>query len=988
MTTRPVFKPCLPTTGNGIFDAFQAGLLLLASDGKIDWCNQVFSDMLQLPTTQIIGHPLKDFVPAVDQTALNRLKTDPRKDGSNVLERRTLSLQTGLGAAKIIDLYIIDPPQSAGFDPDLTALVVFDITTTRETTVVGYSNHEVLRLALQGNQIGTWCHHARTDTFDLDDTAEQIFGYAPGTCPRRTFTQHLAAHPRQHVDADTQTMVDRLSKKPTNDRGDDTLSTKICLIQTADGSHSWVRISTRKISQPAHLGGDIALGTIQNIDTEVAAFIKLSEAERAQARSNMLTEAATEAAGVGMWHVDPHTRKTWFSDSWFQALGYEKGDWESTFDTFTALLHPDDNKRLLEHLEADLKNGNERYAADFRLRKKDGSYAWIGSAGRLVKGNDGPESNVLVGVQIDISDRVEAKQKLEKIAGDAQEAARRLEHLTENVPGGIYEFHITPTGTITFPFHSNGFATFMGTTPEQIAQDGQLVFQHIHPDDAPRLNQSIMQSLETLDVWKSTVRLNHPTYGLRWIRGTSTPVREDDGSTRWYGYLLDVTEEVMREKSLEQAQKRTQEQALRDPLTNLPNRRAFDSEMMARYSDRRVKNQHHTIIRIDLDNFKLVNDTLGHAAGDAVLCHVADILRQNVRNTDLSARVGGDEFVVFLATGKRTEDATEIVKRVQAEITKPFLFENKHCRYNASFGIASCDALPSDPGELLSFADAAMYEAKNAGRGRVMVFTPELHNSILWTRRRADQIHAALEKEEFEPYFQPQIDSVSGDVTGVEVLARWFHPDEGMVPPDDFLPIAEQIRVVQDIDRMIFDKAIGTLGRLRANNIHLPKISFNVSAGRVLDPQIIESISDLTTQGTKVAFELLESILLEEEGPLFGKHLALLKENNIEIEVDDFGSGHASIIGVMKVAPDTLKIDKRLIVPMVEDPAIQGLVGAIVDIGRTLNIDVTAEGVESLQHARLLRDLGCKTLQGYVFARPMPEPDLVKFMTSDRIRDW
>ncbi|SDK04181.1 EAL domain, c-di-GMP-specific phosphodiesterase class I (or its enzymatically inactive variant) [Aliiruegeria lutimaris] len=235
------------------------------------------------------------------------------------------------------------------------------------------------------------------------------------------------------------------------------------------------------------------------------------------------------------------------------------------------------------------------------------------------------------------------------------------------------------------------------------------------------------------------------------------------------------------------------------------------------------------------------------------------------------------------------------------------------------------------------------------------------------------EIHEAIDADQFVPFFQPQVSAADGRLVGAEVLLRWLHPARGLLLPGDFLQMAEQLRLVSDIDRIMMEKSHDALARWRAQGLIIPKISFNVSSGRMHDPGIVALARKMKSTDTQVTFELLESILVEEESDQFRMHLEMVREAGIEIEIDDFGSGHASIIGLTEIAPSALKIDKRLVDPVAPGSQSLSLVGAIVEIAETLGIETIAEGVENGEQAILLRDIGCSVLQGYHFARPLNE---------------
>lgn len=432
-------------------------------------------------------------------------------------------------------------------------------------------------------------------------------------------------------------------------------------------------------------------------------------------------------------------------------------------------------------------------------------------------------------------------------------------------------------------------------------------------------------------------------------------------------------------RALEAAKREVERKALEDPLTGLPNRRAFEEVLELRdlAPDAAFCT---TLVRVDLDHFKYVNDVLGHAAGDAALVHVAEILRSEAQSGGLAARIGGDEFVVLLPAGEETSAGEALAERLRQRIRTPFLYESKSCIVGASFGIASSRARPTGADELLSFADIALYEAKRKGRDRTETFTPRSHERLRENRSLADELRLALERGEFEPFFQPQVDARTLEITGAEVLARWRHPADGLRSPGAFLEIAHQLRLTAEIDAQILDRAGNVVADLQARGLCPPKLSFNVSSQRMHDPALLDAVRGLAASGPRVALELLEATMIEEESAVFSFHLDALKDEGIGIEIDDFGSGHASVLGVMRAGPDTLKIDQRLIRPLPESENMQRLVRAIVEIGRALDVNVTAEGVETMEHARLLATLGCHTLQGFAFAPALSAADFAAFV--------
>ncbi len=462
-----------------------------------------------------------------------------------------------------------------------------------------------------------------------------------------------------------------------------------------------------------------------------------------------------------------------------------------------------------------------------------------------------------------------------------------------------------------------------------------------------------------------------------WVNLSISPIKSYmHGDNRFAAIATDITEAKLSERELKKAQKETEYQAYHDALTGLPNRRFIDEVLEAEVSG---QTQPRTLIRIDLDHFKNVNDTLGHAAGDFVLCEVANCLRDNVRTEDLAARVGGDEFVILLAADTQEKDAEELTERLRHQIRKEMTFEANTCRIGASFGIATGATGLIDNSQLLMSADAALYVAKDTGRNTTVVYSPEVHASVLEKRQISREIEAGLEKNEFVAWFQPQFSAQTEELVGVEALVRWNHPTRGALTPDKFLDVADQLRFTPDIDRQVFEYGVNCIEKLNRQGLFIPKISFNVGVHQIKNPHFLtQDVSD-RIGNTRISLEVLESVLVEEQDLVFLWQVDAMRERGFSIEVDDFGSGHASVIGLQKLMPDVMKLDRLLVQPVDMDETARAIVSNMIQIGKILGISVTAEGVETATHTSILKELGCDTLQGFFFSRPLPFVELESF---------
>ena len=536
----------------------------------------------------------------------------------------------------------------------------------------------------------------------------------------------------------------------------------------------------------------------------------------------------------------------------------------------------------------------------------------------------------------------------------------------------------------------------------------------LHPDDLAKAEEELRKSIEESARYETEFRIITRSGEVRWIRAIATIQTDTDGLRRLVGVNWNVsrdhalTEDIThakelaeaRSRALERAKERIEFNALHDSLTGLPNRRYLDRILLgtaepagsifldgtgtntARTGERRL-----ALLHVDLDRFKQINDTLGHAAGDAMLVHAAEVLRAQTDADMFVARIGGDEFVVF-CTGRDEAALAALAGRIVEAMRKPVVFEGHECRFGVSIGIAHgarCISGDEAVGKrLLIDADIALYRAKKRGRNRYEFFTQALQAEIVETKKLADDILRGMENDEFEPFYQPQFDARSREIVGVEALVRWRHPNLGLLTPDRFMRVAEELNVVSAIDRLVLEQGLRDHAAWRAAGLSIPTLSVNVSARRLHDEELIQQLRSMKIEPGIVAFELVESIFLDEEDEVAMANIDAIKKLGIDIEIDDFGTGYASIVSLMKLQPARLKIDRQFIAPIMDSSRQRRLVRSIIDIGQSLGIGIVAEGVESLDHATALERMGCDILQGYAFARPMTAQTLVGFVRGQQ----
>jgi len=576
---------------------------------------------------------------------------------------------------------------------------------------------------------------------------------------------------------------------------------------------------------------------------------------------------------------------------------------------------------------------------------------------------------------------------------DLARISRRLGLALDTSRVGVWEMNIV-TGDLLWDDRMN---ELYGLPQDGGPRDYSHWKGALHKDDFHRAEEDFAHSIGTRGRYHSQYRVVWPNGEIRTIRAIGSIYEDPDTPPKILGVNWDVTADVAlnddlkranalseaRNAELEGARQRIEHNALHDSLTGLPNRRYLDDILTLHAAHCAISGGHTALLHIDLDRFKQINDTLGHAAGDAMLVHASKVLKDNTDASDFVARIGGDEFVIVCISGDRPRDLAKLAERIIVEMRQPVMYESHECRFGVSVGIASEKGEAVDPQKLLIDADIALYRAKSRGRNRFEFFTKALQAEIVSTKRVADEILNGLERNEFVAFYQPQFDATTLDVIGVEALARWKHPTRGLLAPDAFLPIAEELNVVASIDRLVLEQALGDLRRWAGLKLEIPRVSVNVSSRRLHDEELIRSLRKLDIQRGTVSFELVESIYLDESDEIVGWNIDQIKDLGIDIEIDDFGTGYASIVSLLKLNPKRLKIDRQLVMPIVESASRRHLVESIIEIGHSLGIEVVAEGVETMNHAAILRDLGSDILQGYAFARAMSARDLESFVERE-----
>ncbi len=594
------------------------------------------------------------------------------------------------------------------------------------------------------------------------------------------------------------------------------------------------------------------------------------------------------------------------------------------------------------------------------LQRRDGTYLPVELAGKALQYQG--RAARLVTIR-DITER-KAAEAARLASAASLAAAQQLANL------GSWDEDLA---TGQFAWSDESFR-ICGYAPQSFTPTAERLVAAIHPDDREAVRLARQVATDGGAAWELDFRIVRPNGEVRILHQQAEVIRDAQGRPiRRHGVVLDVTER----RALEA---RLQHQATHDPLTGLPNRALFLDRLDQALARSRRGGAPSTVIFLDLDNFKDVNDTLGHDAGDQLLIAAAERLRHCLRDEDTLARLGGDEFAALLEGISAIGEAVRAAERLGEALGTPLTVESRAHHVTASIGIVISTPEHTRPDDLLRDADIAMYRAKGAGGARYALFDPAMQDQLVARLALVDELRQALERQEFVLHFQPQIALTSGQVRCVETLVRWQHPTRGFIAPTEFIALAEETGLIRPLGRWVLEEACRQAASWSFSCAgNAPAISVNLSAHEFQDPDLVAEIARvLQVTGLaplRLELEITESALMED-APATLATLGRLKYLGVQLAIDDFGTGYSSLAYLKRFPVDTLKIDKAFIDGLGTETEDTAIVTAIITLAQTLGLQVVAEGVETATQVAQLRLLSCGLAQGYYFARPLDEATL------------
>jgi diguanylate cyclase (GGDEF)-like protein/PAS domain S-box-containing protein len=714
-----------------------------------------------------------------------------------------------------------------------------------------------------------------------------------------------------------------------------------------DGSWRWLEsVGTNLIQEPG-VGGYVV--NSRDITRRKEAEDRLREAEK---RYRMLVERIPAITYIR--EVRHNSESVYVSPQVLDIIGYTPEECTSTPDLWIRILHPDDTERVLAE---DLRTNEtgEPFTMEYRQFAKEGRLVWIRDEATLVRNEDG-EPLYWLGVQIDITERKRAERRL----GAAEQ---RFRTLVDQIPAVTYIDPVDDPETSLYT--SPQIEKMLGYTPEEW-REGKLWPKCLHPDDRER----ILAADERFEAggeepFSEEYRLLAKDGSVVWVREEAVLLKDEAGEPLyWQGVFYDLTER----KALEE---RLEHRAFHDYLTDLPNRQLFvDRLRKALDRTRRKRGREVAVLFMDLDEFKVINDSLGHEAGDALLTLVAQRLERCLRPEDSLARFGGDEFVVLIEDIEGPEVAVRVAERITEELERPFFLEGRELFATSSIGIGLGDARTKTPESLLMDADTAMYRAKEEG-GTFRVFDPDMYERAKGRLELEADLRRTLEAphERLPVFFQPMVSILNGTIVGMEALVRWAHPEQGLLVPPGFIPMAEETGLIVPMGRWVLNQACWRAKEWQERYpMYAPlTMAVNISARQLRYPELVGEVEDALKNAAldpgSLTLEITESVLVEDEGSSAGT-LQRLKELGVRLAIDDFGVGYSSLSYLRYLPVDQLKLDRVLVGNLDTDDKNLAIVRAAVDLGHALGIEVVAEGVETHEEFEKISELACDVGQG------------------------
>ena len=669
-------------------------------------------------------------------------------------------------------------------------------------------------------------------------------------------------------------------------------------------------------------------------------------------------ELVVKGSYGAIWDWDVKAHKVYFSKSWCELRGYQLNEISDSQDEWIKSIYPDDVDRVLAAVQDHFEGRSEVFQEEYRIVCKNGDIKWVADRGVAKFEEDGSVSR-MAGSEFDITERRQLDERLRLVASVYENAAEGVMIL--NRQGLVMDVNAAFERILGFKK-----SEVIGSRPEMFSSEKKHRSSY----------SNVWDGLKHFKQWQGEIWTYHKNKSKRpsWL--TISCVYDGDELTHYVGLMSDISEIKRSEQAL-------YHMAHHDSLTGLPNRLLLNERLEQALKHAQRRGRHVAVVFVDLDNFKFVNDGMGHAVGDSLLKQVAEMLTETVRAEDTVARIGGDEFLLVLGDIGNPENVAYVVEKLLTRVNSKIHLGGLDIRVSASMGVAVYPTDGEDRATLIRNADAAMYRAKSSGKMNFQFYKEELTQQAIERMSLETDLHDAIKEQQLEIHYQPQVDVESTGTLSAEALLRWKHPKLGFVPPDKFIPLAEEIGLIEEIGSWVLKGACRDIQRLLKQGCPLSSIAVNVSSRQLLTgsfPQIVADIlEEAKLSANFLELEITESMLLEDP-ELAIQQLDELKKLGVSIAIDDFGTGYSSLNYLRRLPIDKLKIDKSFVsdIDKHNDNAITEVIIAMAD---RLNLQVVAEGVETPGQEEFLKANGCRNMQGYFYCKPLPIEDFERYIS-------
>jgi diguanylate cyclase (GGDEF)-like protein/PAS domain S-box-containing protein len=681
---------------------------------------------------------------------------------------------------------------------------------------------------------------------------------------------------------------------------------------------------------------------------------------------------AQKVANLGSWDYDVENDIVYCSEPLYNILGIEMTEGSAAnYQDLLQMIIPEDRETFDYYFQRTKKTGSTM-DLNYRIKKLDHIIISVHVKAQALVDEQGKIYRI-IGILKDVSDQIVTEIKL-------KESEEKYENIVKNIDVGIWSMEY-PSKQIVYA--SPGVELLSGYKVQEFLSGNKVWKDLIHADDL----DTYMNREADLVMGRMTqqqYRIVDAFGNIKWLEDKIFPIVNGAGVLiRIDGIVQDITDR-------KRSEERMNFYAFHDYLTELPNRRMFDTKVEQLVSKGTSHDSKFALMYLDLDRFKFVNDTLGHGIGDELLCQVTKRLSMFTTNVDSLFRIGGDEFALILHQPSQSMDLVALGKKIIHDIEKPFQIEGYDIHITTSIGIG---VFPDDGGtlkELKKSTDAALYRAKELGKNNVQLSTKTINIESYKLFTLDNDLRKALQREEFLLHYQPRVDSFTGKIVGAEALIRWIHPKWGLVSPIEFIPLAEESGLINEIGEWVIGQVCNQLREWKNKGYNLVPVSINISAKTLmradLVPVILKHVTENNIDPKLLEIEITENSIIQNETSVLST-IQLLKEMGIPISLDDFGTGYSSIGYLKKFNFDYIKIDRSYIKDIVENQGDSTIVQSIIMLAKGFQLKVVAEGVETKEQWDLLKELGCHYCQGYLFSKPIPSSEFAKlFILADQIQ--